>query len=158
MCRFGHVALAFSLILAIVVSGCDGEASFRGRSVSYWIDASHSPNTQTKQQAIGALMTFNADPRAVSRLAEIRGETLAKRGENWTEFCRWLEDPSLTREHRAVITTYIGSMPESESGIMQYTSTVFPGKWEQTQQILLRRQEKTQGADRELYQSFMQLH
>ena len=152
------ICIALALMLAATLSSCDRASTYRDRPVAYWIDASRSPNMQTKQQAIGALMTFANDAKATARLAEIRSETLARRNDNWTELCSWLQDSAKTREYRITITTYIGNMPDSEDGIVQYTATAFPGKWEETRQILLKRFEQTEGQDRDLYQALMHLH
>ena len=112
MSRFKCIALA--VLLAVTLSGCDREATYRDRPLSYWIDASRSANLQTKQQAIAALMTFAQDPKATVRLAEIRSETLARRNENWTQLVAWLQNSVTTREHRVTITSYLDNMPDNE--------------------------------------------
>lgn len=150
--------IALGLILAVALSGCDREATYRDRPLAYWIDASRSPNPQTKQQAIAALMTFAQDSKATGRLAEIRSETLARRNENWTQLVTWLQDSAKTREHRVAITAYLDNMPDNEDGIVQYIPTAFPGKSQEVREILLKRSEQTEGQDRELYQALMHLH
>lgn len=150
--------IVLGLMFAVALPGCDGESTYRDRPISYWIDASRSPNLQTKQQAIGALMAVPQDAKAAARLAEIRSETLARRNENWTELTTWLQDSAKTRERRAIITAYIGNMPDSEDGILQYSATAFPGKWEETREILLKRLQQAESQDRELYQTLLHLH
>lgn len=155
MSRVSWIVLAVLLVAGL--PGCDRESTYRDRPVSYWLEASRSPNVQTKQQAIGALMAFPKEARATARLQEIRAETLARREENWKELCTWLQDAVRTRERRSTITTCIDSTPQTEDGIARYTPTAFPGKWQEMRDILLTRVEQTSGDDRALYQSLLRI-
>lgn len=155
MSRLSRIVLAVLLVAGS--PGCDREPTYRDRPISHWVEASGSPNVQTRQQAIGALLAFPKDARASVRLQQIRLETLARREGNWAKLRAWLQDADKTREHRSTITTYIDSMPESEEGIVQYTPTAFPGKWQEMRDILLKRVEQTSGDDRDLYQAFLRI-